>query len=455
MDPVINSQISSPLIRSLNSVPGKSSHFTHGISDNIPPFSFDKFSTTPYQTSSTLLKFRWPQNGYMGRVYAKLIVEKGTAASNEAVFLSDGWNPSRFIKKVTLQSHNNVFNTLYGDTICADVARLQEPDRSAWGRLMRGYNWDNTNNLPTIRAWTPHVTSQLTNSKFGVMYIPLDFSSTCSLMNNYQTRFVEDLEVWVELYLPADIQVTCPGYVAPADASTRMELVYTYHNFHDNVENAIRNKNYKKGVPASILQHDYIKEGDVTTVYDGATTTSTITIKLRSNYLMSHFYLLTSTGSGVATKVPALPTNPVFDLEVQGSGRVLWKTNMLEAVADLCPYTLNTLNHRDLRTLGTYNNFDTKIAGAYTAVSDELWDQGGGDANLFENLATVLPFAFDSNTSVHTGGIALQSVADPKIIVKVFGVDLTSNAYVAAYVQYRTLIRIDSDSGVMTKAMNN
>ena len=47
MDIVINSNVQSPLVRTLSATQGKSASFTHHIKDNVPPVSFTKIVLTP------------------------------------------------------------------------------------------------------------------------------------------------------------------------------------------------------------------------------------------------------------------------------------------------------------------------------------------------------------------------------------------------------------------------
>lgn len=69
MDVVINSNIQSPLVRTLARTKGKSESFTQHLKDNVPPVSFSKIELTPEGGSTAsynqTYKFRIPQYGYM------------------------------------------------------------------------------------------------------------------------------------------------------------------------------------------------------------------------------------------------------------------------------------------------------------------------------------------------------------------------------------------------------
>lgn len=69
MDVVINSNIQSPLVRTLARTKGKSESFTNKLKDNVPPVSFSKIELAPDGGSvasyNQTYKFRLPQYGYL------------------------------------------------------------------------------------------------------------------------------------------------------------------------------------------------------------------------------------------------------------------------------------------------------------------------------------------------------------------------------------------------------
>lgn len=75
MDIVINSNIQSPLIRTLSATQGKSESFTHHIKDNVPPVSFSKIELNPdggaAGTYNRNYKFKIPQYGYLRNLVIK------------------------------------------------------------------------------------------------------------------------------------------------------------------------------------------------------------------------------------------------------------------------------------------------------------------------------------------------------------------------------------------------
>lgn len=69
MDVVINSNIQSPLVRTLARTKGKSESFTQHLKDNVPPVSFSKIELSPEGGSTAsygqTYKFKIPQYGYL------------------------------------------------------------------------------------------------------------------------------------------------------------------------------------------------------------------------------------------------------------------------------------------------------------------------------------------------------------------------------------------------------
>lgn len=82
MDVVINSQIQSPLVRTLARTKGKSQSFTHNIADNVAPCSFTKIQLTAQNQGETQFgrnyKLKIPQYGYLRDVILKYTTQENT-----------------------------------------------------------------------------------------------------------------------------------------------------------------------------------------------------------------------------------------------------------------------------------------------------------------------------------------------------------------------------------------
>lgn len=84
MDVTINSQIQSPLVRTLARTKGKSQSFTHNIADNVPPCSFTKIQIGAQNATETQLgrsyKLKIPQYGYLRDVILKYTTRENTVS---------------------------------------------------------------------------------------------------------------------------------------------------------------------------------------------------------------------------------------------------------------------------------------------------------------------------------------------------------------------------------------
>lgn len=80
MDVVINSQIQSPLVRTLARTKGKSQSFTHNIADNVAPCSFTKIQLSSQNQGETQFgrnyKLKIPQYGYLRDIVLKYTTEE-------------------------------------------------------------------------------------------------------------------------------------------------------------------------------------------------------------------------------------------------------------------------------------------------------------------------------------------------------------------------------------------
>jgi hypothetical protein len=80
MDVVINSQIQSPLVRTLARTKGKSQSFTHNIADNVAPCSFTKIQLSSQNQGETQFgrnyKLKIPQYGYLRDIILKYTTEE-------------------------------------------------------------------------------------------------------------------------------------------------------------------------------------------------------------------------------------------------------------------------------------------------------------------------------------------------------------------------------------------
>lgn len=412
MDPVINSQIQSPLVRTLTTVATKGDSFTHNIPDNVPPVSFNKQNITAYNGSTSTgqtFKFRIPQYGYWNKSYLKMRLTVPATTSTKTASGAEG---TEWIKSITLKTHNKSIQTLYGDEIKARLIRQRGDEREKWLSLAKGFIVGEEG----AATWT-------TGSQVIDFYVPLDLASLKAPHVNFSTRFVEDLEVHVETQSVNTFYTVASPTTELVFAT--MELVSWFHNFHDNTEQAIRNENYQPGNPATVLQYDTYEEQALTLV-DGVNT-----IDLKSNNLAYGVTMVhTSSGAGLQwTHVGTATQNVITDVEFWGSGQRLYQADLHE---------VNLADDRDYNLAVRSENMANTFSGA-----------------TLSKRMHYIPFGFQNNELINTGAVALQTVNNPQLrITMSAGTTTAATGQMKVYVHYHAMLRIDSDTGVITRSMD-
>lgn len=276
MDVQIQSQIQSPLVRTLQSIPTNSANFVHGIPDNTPPFSRTSVkvqaSTGDPDKASDLHVFKVPQNGHLNRAYLRYRMYGHATTVGGAVVATDNDNPFSFgegIEWVQMRTHNNVIQTIPASAIPFEVASISSSDQMLKNNLqgLAGYFGTQYSgaalqippnfNRPTFNA--VEGTSDDIENRVKDYLIPLPFSTMFYLKDNLETRLMEDLEIVVKTRLsPIQYETGQTREVAlPIEDRHELELTLDYIQFHGNVEEVIRNENFKPDVPAALLQSDY------------------------------------------------------------------------------------------------------------------------------------------------------------------------------------------------------
>jgi len=111
MDPVINSLTQSPFVKSLARVPAKGKSFTHGIRDNVPPFSMQKVVVKAWNnpsktTQKATHKFKIPQFGTLNRAYLRIRMKNQEVTNASARHITDADNAALFTRKTVANDDN-------------------------------------------------------------------------------------------------------------------------------------------------------------------------------------------------------------------------------------------------------------------------------------------------------------------------------------------------------------
>ncbi len=281
--------------------------FTHKF--RVPQFGYldraylrlrmnTKYSTDTNSTSGFDGRMPWVNKSVNGSGSA------GTGSLGAYAAASSSWNYADALTQVSLQTHNKIIETIPAECIAAEVQKMPEGERKFFEKGMNGYAagayvpgdtqasfgaggrlsgpaandrhdyyalWDPSASVvepssvvaaDTLNRLTPEYHNH------ADFIIPLPFDTMKQLKDNFQTRFVEDLEIHVGTKnykrgimtgdpLKSRFDSSGTGSTYTGNDHYVPELVLIYHNFHDTIENAVRDQNYKRGFPASIYSHDW------------------------------------------------------------------------------------------------------------------------------------------------------------------------------------------------------
>ena len=596
MDPVLNAQVQSPFVRTLSSIPSKTSSYVHGIPDNVPPFSYNKIEVQPYTDNSTTTqdlthKFRIPQGGILNRAYLTIrtknyvpdpanlgvpeslyealhikasvstpsngqydvvgnkirfpwahdtqigipltkntpfgnggssIVHSTAIVDPEGVgsvyapgtdhdlannlmlvdpsqktgTVSNGWNVVNVLDKIELSSNGKLIETVPGECIPSEVVKMDPQLRDFYTKGMIGYRaadviGEQLEEGESKLLWDPSECVRDTYGRLGnsSLYanqaklhtnthvdfiVPVTLSSLRQLSKNYDTKFVEDMELSVSMKeLGRGFNATTSGDLTK---SHTLSLSLIYHNFHDSIYNSVRDSNFKRGVPASVYSNDWNNAG-VAKWVDGS---SSLNIELKSRKLVTELVIVAKQLKipewGGITRMESLKSdytfpaqNCSFKVELQGSGRtIVDSTNLLLQGPDSADYDLETrrligqgVSHGGRSHLVQSASYlPTRGQGQITSfgrtkMNGGAFSQSGVDLSFGDNFCTMR-FGFQTSDEYYTGGLALQTISNPSLIITPTsptswdGADVEFNVYV----KHALMVRIDSGTGAITRTLD-
>jgi len=417
---------------------------------------------------------------------------------------SCSWNVVKAIDHITLQTHNKIIESIPGETIPTEVERMQPQLRDFYRAGMLGYSAGNRTTGAPERSYenlsTPYDPSRCGKVEGGGMHsttgyrannhadfiVPVTLSSMKHLTKNYQTRFVEDLELHIKT---KDFGSGAPTE-GPSLAGTSkyvIELVLLYHNWHDNIENSLRNSNYKRGIPASIFSTNWYTEvPSVPYGVDGHR------VSLSCRNLASEILIVGKRVSrtfqygdaqgvapGILNEYAAVDARRVpWTVTFTGSGKTIWEgTNLDLQGPDTADYdlvdrrsTAGGINHVGVNQVSLVgypegahaDQYDLKADGGLTHAGLKLsHDTQSGVSYGFGDNMFSLRFGFQTTDEFYSGGIALQTISNPQLTMTRYcnsagdaKQPLNADWKFQVYVKYSNLVRIDSDTGAITRTLD-
>ena len=257
-----------------------------------------------------------------------------------------------------------------------------------------------------------------------------------------------------------------------------VELVLIYHNWHDNIENTIRNSNYKRGVPASVYSTNWVRAA---TSFKVGSSVGPYSIPITSRNLVTELVVVAKQLSIGAIGVndtmkrkksdyTSIVKDLSYKIELTGSGKTIWSANSLELQGpDSADYDLTdrrmaggdcAFGGRQLSKRFMYQSqepYDGLAAGspATSQRADGRFPTQGGVDYSFGDAMSIMRFGFQTTDEFYSGGIALQTISNPTVKITMLqtgwdDLELEFNVYV----KHANMIRIDSDTGAITRTLD-
>lgn len=448
MDVVVNSCVQSPLMRTLEPVSTKSGALTYNIPDNMPPLSFSRI---PVEISGSLasesalggsMKFKIPQHGYLMKMDLMVTETWPTTAMGEAErtkFNGEHWL-ARMIKSVELTTRNRPLERFYSRELIARMSR--DGGKALYqSALLDATTGAQAKNV--FSATRANVSGDMPTSAVSFLTIPL--SSTLSPGHNYNTRFVEPLEVSVDLETVSitgagnDILFESGVTATPAATAREFKLICHFVNYHDLSDQDIRQANYQPDAPAVVFGRDTVEEQKS---YDS---TTTIKHSINANQLTYGMTIMAETTGALKGTFADIES-----VTLNGSGQVLYDATMAEnACVDQWHHNLSTLNSAELsnplQMLHRFNE-DDLVSGSAATEPYRQHTAGGR-----EGVALYIPFSLSRAETYNSGAVGLQTVANPQLTVKLKS---SGSGILYVYLHHHALFQIDSGTGAVTRSMD-
>ena len=429
MNQVINSQVQSPLVRALENVPTKAGSFTHHIPDNMPPVSTTKITIAASSVSgsnngwNSKYTFNIPQYGFLHRAVLKYTIAVGSTGS----VIDEPNHGYSLTGDVQLSTRNRPVQRMHGLTM---YARAKNSGYSHAQRLLKMNKFHDVHRGTVMPA-----TAALTLSNTYASYVELPLASTMTPAHNFNTRFVEPLQLKVDTKDVAVLNALAPV----AELPLQVELLLYFLNYHDLTEQDIRNANYKPDSPAVVFAYDEVAESEAKTANNMADgVVQTVTTDIRSRNLMYGMLLYAYKDTVLVSRRRTLDLGTVQGVSFAAAGQEIYAGNTVEI----------ELVDRLQNLLSTFDNHGT-------TASDTTVTSGFGSSPAYRLTFPQL----STSESYNSGCVGLQTLSNPQIVTTFTGVTgnklFGAKALVVCHIMYHCLVQIDPNTGAITRSMDN
>jgi hypothetical protein len=251
---------------------------------------------------------------------------------------------------------------------------------------------------------------------------------------------------------PRDYVLSLRNYQNTFQDYIKVEALLYYHNFHDGTSQAIRDSNFKPGTPASLLMYNTYQETERLLTQTELQNTKEIIIQLTTNNLVfGTTFLVRRRNIADAARANKLDhlmnTLPIKKVTLTGSGQQLYTADLDETqLTDAWDYDLAS------GKVGRKYNNGVMIQ----AIDDPVT---GDSFHLY-----YIPYSFSSDMTYNSGSVAFQTINNPVLTLVVdagvnasqpFNINSQDGEYsIEVYHNYWNMVRIDSNTGAITKSLD-
>lgn len=375
------------------------------------------------------------------------------------IFLSSTENPSlnydtRFVEQLDIDVITNALDKIFVSSDVSTGSPTTPTTLKTWLDTIRNtiFNFDWANTASGTTTYGPQTTRPGSGS-FVAYTTPVSDALRKDLIQNsaidvFPTSYGTYQALTVRSYVLA-----LRNFQSVPDNFIKVEALTYFHNFHDATAQAIRDSNFKPGVPASLLSYNTYMETVRPITLKELQNTTPLQVLLTTNNLVNgttFFVRRRFTNVNLANKRDHLmQTLPIKSASLTASGQQIYTANLDEAqLTDVFHYPLAS------GAIGRkYNR---------TNIAQALTDPLTGESFYMYHI----PFAFSSDLTYNSGSVAFQTLNNPVLTVtvdvgtgasrpfNVTGSDNVPEWELVVYHTYWQMIRIDSNTGAITRSLD-
>lgn len=375
------------------------------------------------------------------------------------LFLSSTENPSlnydtRFVEQLDIDVITNALDKIFVSSDVSTGSQTTPTTLKTWLDTIRNiiFNFDWANTVGGTTTYGPQTTRPGSGS-FVAYTTPVSDALRKDLIQNsaidaFPTSYGTYQALTVRSYVLA-----LRNFQSVPDNFIKVEALTYFHNFHDATAQAIRDSNFKPGVPASLLSYNTYMETVRPITLKELQNTTPLQVLLTTNNLVNgttFFVRRRYTNVNLANKRDHLmQTLPIKSTSLTASGQQIYTANLDEAqLTDVFHYPLAS------GAIGRkYNR---------TNIAQALTDPLTGESFYMY----YIPFAFSSDLTYNSGSVAFQTLNNPVLTVtvdvgtgasrpfNVTGSDNVPEWELVVYHTYWQMIRIDSNTGAITRSLD-